>query len=265
VSTAPGADREKPLPGGTANRGRVTRVGDTVRRPQTADSQGVHALLRHLEDRGFEGAPRHLGEDAAGREVLSYVEGDVPIQPTPEWAFTDSVLVSVADLLRRYHLAVADFDPTPFRWHTRVPHRYRRGLVSHNDPNLDNVVFRGGQAVALIDFDLASPGCVEWDLAAAARLWVPLQDPQDISPRLADSMEARLRLFAEAYGLTAEERREMVLAVPTTHTWGYDIVREAAQGGHPGYADYWERARERFARGRSWLEGNLDPLLRAVS
>ena len=263
--TAGARDDETPLRGGTANRGLVTRIGGTVRRPQTSASVSVHALLRHLEAKGFDGAPRHLGEDAAGREVLSYVEGDVPIQPTPSWAYADSTLVSVADLLRRYHEAVADFDPTPFRWGTRVPDRYRGALVSHNDPNVDNVVFRDGRAVALIDFDLASPGSVEWDLAAAARLWVPLQDPQDIPAAVAGRVEERLRLFADAYRLDGERRREMVLAIPRTLEWGYDIVREGADGGHPGYADYWERAQHRFLRGSAWLQRNLDVLLRAVS
>ena len=264
---APGAegDEETPLRGGTANRGLVTRVGDTVRRPRAPASESVRALLRHLEDKGFAGAPRHLGGDPAGREVLSYVEGDFPVQPAPAWAFTDGVLASVADLLRRYHQAVADFDPTPFRWQTRVPDRYRTGVVSHNDPNLDNVVFRGGEAVALIDFDLASPGCVEWDLAAAARLWVPLQDPQDMPPELADRVPKRLRLFLDSYGLTGDSRREVVLAVPTTLGWGYDIVREGARSGHVGYGEYWERAEERVLRGSRWLDRNLDALLRAVS
>ena len=256
---------EEPLRGGTANRGRVTRVGDTVRRPQASQSASIHALLGHLASKGFEGAPRHLGEDSAGREVLSYVDGVVPIQPAPSWAWHDSALVSVADLLRRYHLAVADFDPTPFRWRTRVPDRYRTSLVSHNDPNLDNVVFRDGRAVALIDFDLASPGSVEWDLATAARLWVPLQDPSALQADVADRVPERLRLFAEAYGLDSARRREMVLAVPTTHAWGYDIVRAGAEGGQLGYADYWERAQSRYARDRAWLERNLDALVQAVS
>ena len=40
---------EIPLLGGTANRGRVHRVGDTVRRPLRPTAPAVHALLRHLE------------------------------------------------------------------------------------------------------------------------------------------------------------------------------------------------------------------------
>ena len=256
---------EVELTGGTANRGRVVRVGATVRRPRTSTSPSVHALLRHLEDAGFDGAPRYLGDDALGREVLSYVVGDVPVQPTPAWALTDSALVSVAALLRRYHEAVADFDPSPYRWATSVPDRYRGTSVTHNDPNLDNVVFRDGMAVALIDFDLASPGRVEWDLAAAARLWVPLQDPRDTATSMAERVPERLRLFADAYGLVGDQRRDMVRAVPLSHEWGYDIVREGARGGNDAYADYWKRAQARFTRTQTWLEGNVDDLVSVVS
>ncbi len=252
------------LDGGTANRGLVVRVDGTVRRPQTPSSPAVHALLRHLEAAGFDGAPRYLGEDAAGREVLTYVEGDVPIRPVPAWALTDRALVSVAELLRRFHDAVRGFDPTPWRWGTSVPDRYRSGLVTHNDPNLDNVVFKDGRAVALIDFDLAAPGCVAWELAAAARLWVPLQDPRDVPQAVAGRVLERLRLFADAYGLTTDERREVVLAVGPSHHWGYGIVREGAGTGHAGYADYWRESQDRFARGDRWVEDNLDLLLGAV-
>ena len=82
---------------------------------------------------------------------------------------TDEALVSVADLLRRYHRAAASFDPSGYAWPRPVPARYRTGLVSHNDVYPANVVFRDGRAVALIDFDLAGPGSAAWDFAAAAR------------------------------------------------------------------------------------------------
>src|SRR3712207_5306733 len=82
------------LVGGTANRGRVVRVGDTVRRPQRATSPATHALLRHLADVGFDGAPRFLGVDEQAREVLSYVPGTAITPPYPAWALTDQALVS---------------------------------------------------------------------------------------------------------------------------------------------------------------------------
>src|SRR3954451_8300444 len=53
----------------------VVRVGDTVRRTMYPWSASVHLLLQHLESVGFGGAPRFLGIDDKGREVLSYVEG----------------------------------------------------------------------------------------------------------------------------------------------------------------------------------------------
>ena len=75
--------RETPLVGGTTNAGRVSRVGDTVRRPDRATSASTKALLDHLEGVGFAGAPRYLGTDEDGREVLSYIPGRAAIEPAP--------------------------------------------------------------------------------------------------------------------------------------------------------------------------------------
>jgi hypothetical protein len=55
----------------------VVRVGDTVRRPAGPWTPAVHALLDHLHQVGFEGAPRALGVDERGREILTFVPGVV--------------------------------------------------------------------------------------------------------------------------------------------------------------------------------------------
>ena len=125
---------EVPLVGGIANRGQVVRIGETVRRPQRATSAATHALLRHLADVGFAGAPRFLGIDEHGREVLSYVSGTAITPPYPPWALTDEALASVARLLRGYHDAVSTFDPTPHAWPSSPPPPFAGELVSHNDP-----------------------------------------------------------------------------------------------------------------------------------
>ncbi|HMK10907.1 MAG TPA: hypothetical protein VK461_04975 [Acidimicrobiales bacterium] len=67
---------EEVLRGGVVNPS-VVRVGDTVRRTPSAATPAVHDLLRHLEAKGSDGAPRALDFDDPGREVLSYVEGTV--------------------------------------------------------------------------------------------------------------------------------------------------------------------------------------------
>ncbi|HEX7995363.1 MAG TPA: hypothetical protein VF506_15680 [Streptosporangiaceae bacterium] len=61
----------------------IVRIGDTVRRPLRPFSLTVQAYLAHLRDAGFTGAPLPLGVDEQGREVLSYVPGDVPRNPLP--------------------------------------------------------------------------------------------------------------------------------------------------------------------------------------
>jgi hypothetical protein len=238
VRIEPSHEEEVVLAGGTTNVGRVTRVGNTVRRPRRPTSEATEALLDHLEHVGFNGAPRYLGSDERGREVLSYIPGEAPIVPYPDWAFTDATLVSVAKLLRRYHDAVLSFDPSDYEWPHPLPARFRQELVSHNDPTLDNVVFDGGHAVALIDFDLASPGSAGWDLACAARLWVPLRDRRD-APGGPDRSLARLALFADAYGASDDQRAGLLEAIVECHRWCYEVVSDAAANGHPIFAPQW--------------------------
>ena len=256
--------REVPLHGGTTNAGLVTRVGDTVRRPLRPTSEATQALLDHLERVGFEAAPRYLGVDDAGREVLSFIPGQAAIAPYPDWALTDEALVSVAQLLRRYHDAVASFDPSGHRWPHPLPRQFSQGLISHNDPNLDNVIFENGRAVALIDFDLASPGSVAWDLACSARLWAPLRERCDTPGQVRRRSLARLALFADAYGVSNETRAEVIEAMVDSHDWCYDIVRGAVAAGHEAFGLYWRGGgKPRAERTRRWL-ANHAPQMRSA-
>jgi hypothetical protein len=256
---------EVPLLGGTANRGRVHRAGDTVRRPLRSTSAATHALLRHLEDVGFDGAPRVLGVDDDGREVLSYVPGEAVTAPAPGWGLTDTALCSVGALLRRFHDAARSFDPRPYTWSHPAPPPYDGDGIAHNDPNLDNLVFRAGRAVALIDFDLAAPGAAIWDVAAAARLWAPLRSPSDIDDVRRDRGLYRLRILADAYGLGAADRAGFVAAVRHSHDWMCEIVRDGAERGVPGFASYWTPdAAARARRTDAWLERNAEAITAAL-
>jgi serine/threonine protein kinase len=252
---------EVTLVGGLANHGQVVRIGDTVRRPRRPTSPATHALLRHLADVGFAGAPRFLGIDEQGREVLSYVPGTAIFPPYPAWALTDEALVSVADLLRDYHRAVSTFDPTSHVWPPSPPSPFTGELISHNDLNLDNIVFRDGRAVALIDFDLASSGCRVWDVACAVRLWAPLRPDRYIDDSRRGRVMARLRLFVDSYGLADPDRIRLVSAVLENHDWSYDIVGGAAANGHAAFSRYWANgAMERAHNTRQWYLDNADAL-----
>jgi Phosphotransferase enzyme family len=245
---------EVPLSGGFTNAGLVTRIDDTVRRPQGPTSQASRAVLEHLERVGFDGAPRFLGIDEQGREMLRFIPGEAPVEPYPDWALTDEALISVAELLRRYHEAVASFDPAGHVWPDFVPPAFRRGVISHNDPNLDNVVVCGGRAVALIDFDLASPGSAVWDVACAARLWAPLRDERDAPEQVRGRSLQRLRLFVDAYGLSRRDRGRVVDALVPAHERCYHVVRQALDRGHETFGRMWQDGgRERADRTRGWL------------
>lgn len=253
------------LLGGTANRGLVVRVGDTVRRPLRASSTATHALLRHLEQAGFDGAPRLLGIDSQGREVLSYLPGETVTAPYPAWSMTDEALDSVARLLRSYHEAVADFTPSGLEWAEPVPPAYVDGLISHNDPNLDNVVFRDGVAVALIDFDLAGPGSALWDVATAVRLWAPLRPDADIADVRRGRTLTRLRRFADAYGLTEPDRLRLVDAAADNHIWCMDYVRRGAETGHPWFHQRWTAGESDLTtRTNHWFKTEAQTLRQAL-
>jgi len=234
-----------------------------VIRPTAPCWRATHALLDHLSAVGFDGAPRVL---AAGpyTETVTYIDGQAAVPPLAEDTLTDAALVSVADLVRRYHLAVSSFDPAGHQWPRPIPARFRTGLVSHNDVHPANLVFRDGRAVALIDFDLAGPGSAIWDFAAAARYWAPLYDDQDITDSRRGRALERFRIFLHASGLHRADRRRVAEAVVANHDWTYAIVTEAAAAGHQGFADHWDAVAGLAARARRWCQRHQRDLLTAA-
>jgi hypothetical protein len=195
------------LPGGT--HGPVVRVGDTVRRRPRPATPAVHALLRRLEQNGFDGAPRACGFDEHGREILSYIPGVVVGQrgtgPYPTFVRDEGTLLSVARLLRRYHDATLGFVPPPAAsWAIQVGAPCDGEVVCHNDVGPWNTVFVDGQARAFIDFDTAAPGPREWDVAYALYRFVPYM-PEEICTLIGwtapPDRPTRLRAFCAAYGL----------------------------------------------------------------
>jgi hypothetical protein len=75
---------EETLAGGMHESRTVVRACATVRRPVTKSSGAVRALLLHSKQVGFEGALRYPGSEREGREVLSYMDCEVPLPPGKE-------------------------------------------------------------------------------------------------------------------------------------------------------------------------------------
>lgn len=275
----PAKGPEVDLPKGDVTEG-VVRVGTTVRRPHQPQSVAVAGYLDHLERAGFDGSPRYLGRDGRGRDVLTFLPGDVPGDPVEAWAADEDLLASVAVLLRRLHQASRGY---------RAAHRFaappgsvwRRDLVpvdvllddpvpelvSHCDVTPQNVVVRDARAVGLIDFDLAGPTTTLLDAYNTAMHWVPLRPPEDVwhTWHGVDQLR-RLRIFADAYGLSAAER-SMLPDLGIAHAnRSWHRMRASAEHLGGGWARMWaEGVGDAIRRRQAWLAESKDELLAALS
>ena len=269
---------EVELPKGDVTEG-VVRVGDTVRRPHQRQSLAVAEYLEHLERVGFDGSPRYLGRDRLGRDVLTFVEGVVPGDPPEAWVSDDALLASVAVLVRRLHEASTGFaadrgfsaaagsawgrDLIQLDPQLEYP---EPELVSHNDVTPQNVVVRDNRAIGLVDFDLAGPTTRLADAYNTAMHWVPLRPPGDIWPSwpAVDQM-ARLRLFADAYGLSTEARAALPALAVERARFSWHRMKAAAEQHGGGWARMWaEGVGDATLRREAWLIDRREDLLAAL-
>jgi len=229
VTTMPG--NEEPLTGG--NMSEVVRVGDTVRRSAGPWTPTVHEYLRHVRDRGVTEVPEPFGLDERGREIVSFLPGDVPGWPAPPWLWSEENLRDAGRLLRRLHDASLGLDLPGAVW--QLPARVPAEVICHNDAAPYNMVFRAGRLVGLIDVDTAAPGPRLWDLAYTAYRLAPFAadafagvsyDVGHLDPL------ARLDVLVDAYG-AGWSRAEVVgtMAERLTELAAFSEAR--ADGGGP--------------------------------
>lgn len=230
--------REKILTGGRITQG-VIRVGDTVRRPAGPHTPFVHSLLHHLEEAGFDGAPRVLGIDEENREILAFIEGYVP----PDLAtWSDEQLVRAATLIRRFHDATVG---SPLAGDEEV--------VCHNDLSPCNTVFVEGMPAAFIDFDTAAQGPRAQDLGYA--LWMFL----DLGPEGAGigTQGRRIRMMCDAYGFDGDP----IQAISRSQEMTLERSQARVSAGGPAGSVAYARESVAWIRAEmAWLDTHRDEL-----
>ncbi len=206
---------EEELGGG--GRSAVHRKGGVVYRSGGPWSKSVISFLRHLENAGFQGAPRVVGSgfDDQGRETLAFIEGAfVHPEPWPEGA-----MFRLGELLRELHKAGASFEPSDDAiwrpWFGRTLGGDRR-VFGHCDFSPWNIVARDGLPVALIDWETAGPVDALVELGQACWLNAQLHD-DDVARRVGlASPEERARhaaLICDGYQLPKSDASRLVQAM----------------------------------------------------
>jgi Ser/Thr protein kinase RdoA (MazF antagonist) len=173
-----------------------------------------------------------LGIDGKGREILSFLPGDVPDELGN---FSEKQLVAAARLLGKLHDAAADCDA-----------RGDCETICHGDPGPCNSVFVAGLPVGMIDFDAARPGPRRRDVGYAAWLWLSIGDERFVP----ESQGQRLATFVDAYG--AFDSGDAVPAI-------FESQEFAARLDAPAHVREWA------TRCKAWLTRHLDDVNRGMT
>jgi hypothetical protein len=182
---------EIPLTGGRITPG-VVRVGDTVRRPSKPSSAFVARLLMDLERCGCAWAPRYLGQDELGRDILSYLPGCTPAK----WIqFANEQIREAARMVRQLHELTCASDLASGT------------VICHNDAGPNNFVFRDNVLVGIIDFDLAAPGDPLDDVGYMAWAWCISSKP---GRGTVAAQAQQVRVLADAYGADSIDRGRLL-------------------------------------------------------
>lgn len=195
----------------------IARIGDTVHRPAHWWTPSVHDLLNYLEKVNFPYAPRVLGFDEVGREILTFMEGE---SGKEGWTkiHSDKGLRNFARLLHEYHQAVAEYEPPADSLWAYAEGSLNPGeIICHGDFGPWNVTWHGNTPIGIIDWDLVFPAKPEYDVLYALEYSAPFRDDKltrewhhfsEVPDR-----KRRIDVFLEAYGTSREEVGDVVAGV----------------------------------------------------
>lgn len=210
------------------NVGGATRVGMTVRRPQGTWSPAVHRLLEFLSDAGLDAIPEVLGEDARGRETLTYLPGR-GVAADGE-IVSDALLRDATRWLRRFHLTVEGLRPAePLAWRNGSRALAADEVICHHDPGVYNWVVHGDRFAGMLDWDMAGPGHPLDDLAFMAWTAVPLSRDAAVG-----DVARRLRLMADAYEDDAVDAAAVLHRVDARMSAATTRIADGQRRGDPG-------------------------------
>ena len=221
----------------------VTLEGDRVLRPRRAGTATVHSFLRHLRANGVTSVPEPVGVERT-TEVLRYIEGDTARLAWEHQKTLDGVR-SAARLLRTIHDASRDWrPPADAVWESSTSNVDIDAddlVYCHGDPGPWNFIWRDGNAVALIDWDLLYPGSRLDDIAYALHWFAPMRSDElaltwHHFPGVPDR-RARATALLEEYG-GLPRHLDLVEVVGARIRKTQEQIRRQAELGHEPHATW---------------------------
>jgi Ser/Thr protein kinase RdoA (MazF antagonist) len=249
---------EEVLTGGFVNT--VTRSGNVVFRSGGLWTESVQHVLRHLEAKGCSFAPKALGIDKRGRDMISFLPGESMWRPWKSHQRGGDALIQIANILKQVHDATRDLVfPDATVWRTGPAGKSPEQIIRHGDLGPWNTLWDGNTLTGLIDWDFAEPGRAITDLAQLALYFVPLRGDKgwlDAGFSEAPDYVHRLNVICGAYGAFTPDDviRELDclqhLEMARTAEWG-------EQGRHPW--DKWlaQGDVEEFRAENEWLHATF--------
>jgi hypothetical protein len=242
----------------------AAKVGSAVHRATGPWTPTVHALLEHLERVGFVGAPRVLGFDDEGREILTFIEGTSGSMTFPGALHSSDGLADLAAFIRSFHDAVSGFEPGEDAVYRVGKRALCPGeIICHGDLGYWNTVWRGENIVGVIDWDTAEPAPAVRDLAVAAMTTVPFRDDDGAQRQgLSTPVDRRDRLAAMCRGYGAFTPAEVVEAALESLALETERLEVFGSRSIEPWASLRERGQHRmFDAVRTWIDQNRSILI----
>jgi aminoglycoside phosphotransferase (APT) family kinase protein len=246
--------KQELLDGGWGKDSKPVKVGNTVHRQPSEQSSYVHQVLRFLEDANFEWAPRFLGMDEQGWEVLSFIEGYVPHgQAVPGRTWSLETMQDIFAHIRELHDLTSGSELS--KGHE---------CICHGDLSYANTVYRDGEAIAFIDWDWAHAGQRIDDVAYGILQYLSIGESETEGGPWERADLARA--LAYAYGLDASQRARIPARMLDLLIATRDKQLQAIKQGSPSAIKLAEAGvPSRMLKRHAWLEKNIEYFVSAMT